>query len=245
MNPTGGVPRRAWLAPAVTFVFALALRCFRASEPLWHDEAYSFHLARLAWPELIAQLRAESTPPLYYLLLRFWMAAFGDSEAALRSLSALLSAAAAALACRFGSRFASPRVGWCFGLLLAVNPSSFYYGREARMYALWELLALAGLFGAASFARTRSRGALALAAFAQLLACYTHTVALFGVASLALATLLFLPDRRSRTAWLAVHLGIGLGFLPWLLVVLTQVAQQSTVRRARRRSCTSRIRSPR
>ena len=229
MNQAGSGPRHAFLAPAVVFVFALALRCFRAGEPLWHDEAYSFHLASLSWPELIAQLRAESTPPLYYLLLKLWIAAFGDSELALRSLSALFSAATAALACLFGSRFASPRVGWCFGLLLAVNPSAFYYGREARMYALWELLSLAGLWGAASFARTRSRGALAMAALAQLLACYTHTVALFGVASIALATLLFLPDLRTRAAWLLVHLGIGLAFLPWLLIVLAQVAQQSTV----------------
>jgi hypothetical protein len=220
---------RGLLAPAVAFVLALALRCFQAGEPLWHDEAYSFHLARLPWPELIAQLRAESTPPLYYLLLKLWMAAFGDSEAALRSLSALLSAATAALACLFGARFGSPRVGWCFGLLLAVNPSAFYYGREVRMYALWELLSLAGFQAAASFARTRSRGALAVAALAQLLACYTHTVALFGVASLGLATLPFLPDRRARANWLLAHLGIGLAFLPWLLILLAQVAQQSTV----------------
>ena len=229
MNPAGSGSRQAWLAPAVVFVLALGLRCFRAGEPLWHDEAYSFHLARLAWPELIAQLRAESTPPLYYLLVRLWMAGFGDSEIALRSLSALLSAATAALACRFGSQLLSPRVGWCFGLLLAVNPSSFYYGREARMYALWELMTLLSLWGAVCLVRTRSRGALALAGLAQLLACYTHTVALFGAASLGLATLPFLPDRRARADWLLVHLGVGLAFLPWFLVVLAQVSQQSTV----------------
>jgi hypothetical protein len=217
------------LAPALVFAAALALRCFRAGEPLWHDEAYSFHLARLSWPDLIDQLRAESTPPLYYLLLKLWIAVFGDSEIALRSLSALCSAATAGLACAFGSRFLSQRVGWCFGLLLAVDPSAFYYGREARMYALWELLALLGLWGAVWFARDSSRGGLVLAAVAQLLACFTHNVALFGVASTALATLLFLEGRRARATWSLVHAGVGLLYLPWFFVVLSQLAQQSVV----------------
>jgi cell division protein FtsW (lipid II flippase) len=120
-------------------------------------------------------------------------------------------------------------VGWCFGLLLAVDPSAFYYGREARMYALWELLTLLGLWGAVSFAKSRSRGALALAAFAQLLACYTHNVALFGVAGIALVTLLLLEDRRSRSTWILVHAGVGLLYLPWFLVVLAQLSQQRVV----------------
>ncbi len=229
MNGIGSGRARAIAPPAAIFVAALALRCFRAGEPLWHDEAYSFHLAQLSWQELISQLREESTPPLYYLLLGLWIALFGDSEIALRSLSALLSAATAALGCLFASRFLSRRVGWCFGLLLAVNPSAFYYGREARMYALWELLTLLGLWGAVSFAQTRSRGGLVLAALAQLLACYTHNVALLGVASTALVTLLFLEGRRARSTWILVHAGVGLLCLPWLLVVTTQLAQQGVV----------------
>ena len=229
MQQGGSNRARDFAAPAVVFLVALSLRLHRAGEPLWHDEAYSFHLAQLAWQDLISQLREESTPPLYYLLLKLWIALFGDSQFALRSLSALLSAATAALGCVFGSRFLSRRVGWCFGLLLAVDPAAFYYGREARMYALWELLTLLGLWGAVWFAETRSRGGLAMAALAQLLACYTHNVALIGVASTALVTLLFLESRRDRWTWILVHAGVGLLFLPWFLIVMAQIANQSIV----------------
>ena len=229
VEQSGGNRARAFVAPAVVFIAALALRSLQAGEPLWHDEAYSFHLAQLSWQDLIAQLREESTPPLYYLLLKLWIALLGDGERAMRSLSALLSAAAAALACVFGSRRFSHRVGWCFGLLLAVNPNAAYYGQEVRMYALWELLTLLGLWGAVSFAKTHARGGLAMAALAHLLACYTHNVALFGVASTALVTLFFLEGHRARLTWSLVHAGVGLSFLPWFLIVMTQLAKQSTV----------------
>ena len=229
MEQTGSGRARAFVAPAVVSIAALALRFLQAGEPIWHDEAYSFHLARLSWQDLVSQLREESTPPLYYLLLKIWIAWFGDSEFAMRSLSALFSAATAALACAFASRHVSRRVGWCFGLLLAFNPAALYYGREVRMYALWELLTLLGLWGAVSFAKAHSRGGLVMAALANLLACYTHNVALIAVASTALVTVLVLEGRRARSAWILVHGGVGLLFLPWFLVVLTQVARQSTV----------------
>ena len=73
----------------------LLLRLFRISlASLWSDEIFSaFWVGNglsLIWGK---GFEIETTPPLYYTLLKGWTAVFGTSEAGLRGLSAVLSAA--------------------------------------------------------------------------------------------------------------------------------------------------------
>src|SRR6476620_6269395 len=71
---------------------ALAIRVFHIGQaPLLHDEAYTFLTATTSPTEIIDYLKRDSGPPLYYFLLHYWTSLFGDSESALRFLSAFLS----------------------------------------------------------------------------------------------------------------------------------------------------------
>ncbi len=110
-------------------------------QSLWIDEAYSAHLARLAFAQLVEKLGRESTPPLYYTLLRGWTALFGTSEAALRSLSATLSLAQLALLVHFAARRFSWRAAALLCALLVLLPIHVYHAQEARMYSLLALVA--------------------------------------------------------------------------------------------------------
>ena len=49
---------------------------FVAPPELWLDEAQSVAIARLPLPELFAALEQDGSPPLYYVLLHAWTAAF-------------------------------------------------------------------------------------------------------------------------------------------------------------------------
>ena len=61
------------------------------SKGLWLDEAFSIWMARQPVPQILSWLvRIDQHPPLYYLLLHQWLR-FGEGEAAVRALSALLS----------------------------------------------------------------------------------------------------------------------------------------------------------
>ncbi|MGB3613604.1 MAG: glycosyltransferase family 39 protein [Elainellaceae cyanobacterium] len=81
-------------------------------------------------------------PPLFYLLLRGWVVLFGDSVAAIRSLSvvfSLLCFPALYWLCRelFDVRI------WPVALALwSVSPVHVLYAQEARPYSLWTLMTL-------------------------------------------------------------------------------------------------------
>lgn len=85
-------------------------------------------------------------PPLYFLALNRWMTAFGMSDFAIRSLSALFSLLAVAVVF-FGTRklFNDKTALFAAGIM-AIAPYDIYYAQEARMYSLVTLTASLSCF---------------------------------------------------------------------------------------------------
>src|SRR5271165_3074750 len=76
------------LRVAVGFVLAVAVALrFWTRSDLWLDEALTVDIARRPLSQLPALLRHDGAPPLYYVMLHFWMKAFGQSNLGTRSLS--------------------------------------------------------------------------------------------------------------------------------------------------------------
>ena len=111
---------------------------------LWLDETVSVYLASFPPLEILRQgmFLQEPNPPLYHLLLHFWMRVFGSGEAAVRTLSALLGTLYLPPICLVGRRLLSPRVALMATLLVAIDPFLVWYSQEARMYALVATLSL-------------------------------------------------------------------------------------------------------
>ena len=84
---------RDWQYVAVAAAIVVAGFLLRINQigqdELWFDEAFSFHMVTLAsWP---GDLLKYDNPPLYYLLLHAWIQLVGQSESAIRMLSAIFS----------------------------------------------------------------------------------------------------------------------------------------------------------
>src|SRR5579862_8295700 len=99
-----------WCWPAL---LTLALGFYQVGRPqLWRDELSSWSFATRPLPSLIATARHTGATQLaYYLLLHIWITAFGDSADAMRALSVLAMAAAAACVALVGRRLAGARAG--------------------------------------------------------------------------------------------------------------------------------------
>jgi mannosyltransferase len=138
-----------WLLLAVILMLAGALRLYRIdAQSFWNDEGNAARLAERSLSLIVEGARGDIHPPGYYLALHYWRALFGQSEAALRGLSALCSVALVGFAFLLGRRlFEDEVVGLVAATLVAVNPFQVYYAQEARMYAMLALWALASTWG--------------------------------------------------------------------------------------------------
>lgn len=216
------------VAAAAIAATLVRLQSLGSSLP-WVDEAYSVHLARLEFPQLLERLLLESTPPLYYALLGGWIRVFGESPSALRSLSVLFGLLGVWCVGRVTLRHVSRRAALIAVWLLALSPLHVYYSQEARMYALLALLATALAGCGLRYLKTRSMAALAAFAGCALALLLTHNVALWIVIGACVVLALEAPDRRARGAVLAATALVFLAYLPWLTVLAQQVGSQATV----------------
>ena len=136
---TGRTRLVAGVGVVLVVAVGLVLR-FWTRSGLWLDEALTVDIARLPLHAIPEALKHDGAPPLYYYLLHFWIALFGQSNDAVRSLSGIFAVLTLPVAWLCGKRFGGRAVAWTTLALLASAPFAVYYGTEARMYALVILL---------------------------------------------------------------------------------------------------------
>ena len=202
-------------------------------ESIWLDEATSIIIARMNLPSVVAWAAGDIHPPLYYLALHFWLR-LGESEFAVRALSAVLGILTIGVAYALARELFDQRAGLLAALLLALSPLHVGYSQEARMYVmltLWSLLASYLLLIA--LRRQRMRYWLGYV-LASALALYTHYFALFVLLFQSLYGFYWLARNVSGYAqdyasqkerwlrWLLAELATALLFLPWVPILYHQ-----------------------
>jgi mannosyltransferase len=229
-----GLPRAEALAstPAGTVAVLVALlgaslllRTRALDAAFWIDEGLTVGISSYPIAEIPGVLRQDGSPPLYYLLLHFWMDAFGTSEAATHALSVLFALLAIPAALWAGWSLFGRRAGWIAAVLTALNPFLTIYAQETRMYSLVILL---GLLGTATFVHAfvfRRRRYVAAFAAVLTVMLYTHNWALFFVVGAVVALAVCYRENRDRMLLIDATIAFGvaaLAFLPWLPSLLYQ-----------------------
>ena len=214
--------RRAIAAAALLALLALSLwlRSRALDGALWIDEAISHGIASHPLAEIPGVLRQDGSPPLYYVLLHGWLELFGDSEAALRSLSLLAALLTVPAALWAGTVAGGMRAGWIAAVLAALNPFLTIYAQEARMYAL---VALLSVLACGSFVRgfvDEIAWQRALFALELALLLYTHAWAIFLGLGFAAAAAYQLRDRLRDAA--VPFFVAALAFTPWVPTLVDQ-----------------------
>ena len=177
-------------------------------------------------PELLSHFRQVDPlcPPMYPVLLNRWMALFGPSDLAIRSLSALLSTLSVAVVFWCARLLFGPGPALVTAFIQAVSPFDIHYGQEARMYSL--AILLSALSCGSFFALLRSKRfnmrtgvATAIYAIATWALINTHYTALFVAMFQGLFGLWMCARGKQwrllallSTGWIAVFIL----WLPWL-----------------------------
>lgn len=232
-----------WLIPLAIVLLALGLRLYRLdAQSLWNDEGTSVALAQRDLPTITRNAAGDIHPPLYYYLLHVWVRLVGQSEFAVRSLSALAGAALVGATYVVGQRLFGRLAAIVAALVSALSPFQIYYSQEARMYVFVSLFGLfsmaaygrllAGLLGETSGGRSsfhRRHWGLVLSCGAYILASVLMIYSQYFGFTLLLAQnigfLVWLLWRRrelGRSAfnavpcWVGMQLCVALCYLPWL-----------------------------
>jgi len=127
------------------FIPSLILRLIGANQSFWLDEGASISIARLPLAGILSSAGSDVHPPLYYLLLHFWLPLAGKSEWLIRFPNIVIGAIAVpALYFLLKTLFPKDKyhLPLLASLLLAINPLHLYYSMELRMYSLNTLLSI-------------------------------------------------------------------------------------------------------
>lgn len=216
-------PGIAWLALACAAGLALGL--WGLDRPgLWCDEIYTARWTRLPLEGLVAALRTDLHPPLYFLAEHALVRRLGESEVTLRLLSVLAGVATVAASFWAFRPILSDRLSAAAAWFLVLSPEFLFYARMARYYAFAALIAIVahGLFVRLALKRGRPRSWLLYGVFVALL-LYTSYVSVCLV--LAHGVWAIAARRRRPRLWQAWLLAAAGGFAlfaPWLSALVAQ-----------------------
>jgi 4-amino-4-deoxy-L-arabinose transferase-like glycosyltransferase len=227
--------RIAWIALWLAVVTGVVLRTLRLGrESLWFDEGYTAWMVSHSPREIIRLILADTAPPLYYLIVHFWTQIFGDSEAALRSFSAVCSLLTLLLGIGIARRMLrNPAAVVAAAWLMALSFLQVWYAREARAYALMGLLGVASFDILQRHLASHHRRWLIALVLVIATEMYTHNMMAPYALAVMLAWLILPSDHPFRRRIVEIILVIAASFvlyLPWALLGLP--AQMEMIRRA-------------
>jgi uncharacterized membrane protein len=212
--------RIGWALPALA---ALALGIVRLPEltrsPLWYDELFSVGVAGLPFADAMRRIVADHTnPPLFYLILKVWIAIGGDGDHWVRLLPCLF---AMMLGAGLVWLAREARAGAIAGALAvafaAASPLSVDLANEVRAYSLLALLACLSLAATLRDRTRRTDDSFALLTIINVALVHTHYFGWLTVAAECLAAVVWsraFGVRILRSAGLTV-----VAFLPWATAV--------------------------
>jgi len=218
----------------VILLFALLIRLnhLGSISGLWYDEITIYSIA--VKKTLLLTLQEDSHRfllfPLYYLVYKFWIATFGNSDYVIRLMSVFFDMAAVVCAYFAGVNFASLlnkhdvkyKIGLYTMLLYAINSSFIYYAQEAKFYSMTFFLinVLMIFWSKYLMAPTKKNAILFLISNALLLYTYTSQILLLLAVQIVTFIYFFVKRKSEVKTYISQFLGFIIVLIPIFVMVL-------------------------
>lgn len=213
---------------ALLFCILIALPA--CSQSINLDESYSVVIVRQTLPDMIRSVAKDVHPPFYYLFLWIYRVLFGESIIAYRWITLLATflnlfvLGATWIRKTWGNATAFFYLLWFGGSACTLEKSLVI-----RMYPLGCFLVTAVLILLFRLYRNWSKKDFVTAIVLTIAAMYTHYFAVMAVFAAWIFYFLFICIRKKEKLPATVCAGavIGVGFLPWMGVVISQAMRVS------------------
>ena len=191
------------------------------AQSLWRDEVDALRFATAPLADMLDNFtRPGWNGPLYYVLLRGWIALTGTSGYAMRFFSLLFGVVCIPMIYVLGRRLFGARAGLVSAALMTTSPYIVWYSQEVKMYTL--VLAL-GLLAIYSLRRAVEGGGWpwwAAQIAATSLAFYSHILAALLIPVQGLFYVTWWPQARKR--WRGALISLACLTLPYLPLAVWQ-----------------------
>lgn len=211
----------------ILFVLALIIRLVSADQSFWLDEGASIFFARLPIFSFFTSIIGDFHPPLYYLLLHFWLPLAGRTEWLIRLPNVVFGAFCVPilfLLLKEVLEKEKKRFALLGALLLMINPLHIYYSAELRMYSVNALLSLLSWLFLIKAVKSKDKDRSSWISFTifTVLNLYTFYGSFFNLFSQAV--LVFWQYKKKIRPFMVCTLISGLIFLPWLPTLAKQLS---------------------
>lgn len=199
-------PARGEIAANVAIVLILIAGTFLrwgalGRESFWFDEGFTAWAASLSPGEILKVIHADVSPPGYYLLLHYWAKLFGQSETALRAMSAFFATLSMGVFWLLARRVLKTPLAVVVAMgLFALSVMQMEYAKDARFYTLVTFLSLVSIYALLRFLDLRASGKFSVGCMAAIvlssaLNIYSHNLIMLYVGMLSVLWLI-LPSRE-------------------------------------------------
>jgi uncharacterized membrane protein len=198
---------------------------FLDSRSVWGDEAFSIFHAQMDIPAIIHQLSHGNNPPLFEIILHYWIRVFGISPFSVRFLPLVFCSVTPVFIYTIGLRFFNLRVGILAALIYTFSIYHILFAHEARVYGLFTLLTTVSMYCFFEVIRgERTRIFLILLALSNILLAYSHFLGFFIPAIQLMSCILFKELRKDKLLPICgAILILILAYIPYLNILISRL----------------------
>lgn len=193
------------------------------SPSIWYDEAFSIYHAQFSYEHIIEMSLNDQNPPIYNIILYYWMNKFGNSIYNVRLLSVLFSLLSIPFLFYLAKKYINISAAIIASVLYLIWNELIYYSMEARCYSFVGFLVLTSIFLFLHLMLSKKFVIPTIIALSivNVMLILSHYLSVFLLVSQFVYFIIFYARNLKLTIKYLISIVISISlFIPWFLKII-------------------------
>ncbi len=192
------------------------------------DEPFSIYVAQFDVTKIIQYLSSGNNPPLFEIILHYWIKFFGVKASSVRFLPCLFSALTALYVFKITNHIATKRSALIAYCLFTFSNYELFFAHEARVYSLFTLLTCISFYYFFKIQKEVTRKNLLVFGVINLFLIYAHFFGFF-VLFVQFVSVCFFKFLRQKSGKELMYVALFLcaGYSPYIYVFTQRFFESS------------------